>query len=403
MKKIDERVELMKENKLCFKCGSPFKRNKNRIMHMCSWKDGKKSAKCTGAKCWNAAAMCNNHSDNASQELMDWLGKNNTKFIAEVVIASPPRVNCQVNLNLNETEAKEFLNLYGTFKGTFEERLNKFHNRGEKKQTPVDSPIDDKTRKLLQSGEVSKMMSDDEIHQHLSADMRKFDKNAIVHGIPDDPVFIFCIFKGMKRDIQVFIDSGCNCWLSLDGIPQEELDSVKVKDGPIPLGIASGKTAYAKAEWASLLPLNDGTYQCVRGLTMDRVTSDMPTYDLNSTLEMIRQDCADDNEKQAKIKNIRVPKMVGGRIHMILGLKYQSIYPVPIHTMANGLTLFESKLRPSEPGLLACIGGPVKHLESLCTAAGEDATFSYISCLVNNMNDYKFTVDFFPGEKRFDP
>ena len=96
---------------------------------------------------------------NASQELMDWLGKNNTKFIAEVVIASPPRVNCQVNLNLNETEAKEFLDLYGTFKGTFEERLNKFHARG-KNQTPVDSPIDDRTRELLQSGEVSKMMSD---------------------------------------------------------------------------------------------------------------------------------------------------------------------------------------------------------------------------------------------------
>ena len=52
-------------------------------------------------------------------------------FIAEVVIASPPRVNCQVNLNLNETEAKEFLDLYGTFKGTFEERLNKFHTRGK--------------------------------------------------------------------------------------------------------------------------------------------------------------------------------------------------------------------------------------------------------------------------------
>ena len=88
--------------------------------------------------------------------------------------------------------------------------------------------------------------------------------------------------------------------------------------------------------------------------------------------------------------------MVGGRIHMILGLKYQSIYPIPIHTMNNGLTLFESRLRPSEPGLLACIGGPVKYLESICNIAGEDATFSYISCLVNNMNDYKFTVDFFP-------
>ena len=51
------------------------------------------------------------------------------------------------------------------------------------------------------------MMSNDEVTEVLSAGMRKFDRNAVVHGIPDDPVFI----------------------LSLDGVPQEELDSVKVK------------------------------------------------------------------------------------------------------------------------------------------------------------------------------
>ena len=47
---------------------------------------------------------------------------------------------------------------------------------------------------------------------------------------------------------------------------------------------------------------------------------------------------------------------------------------------------------------LACIGGLVKCLESICNIAGEDSTFSYINCLVQNLKDYKFKIDFFPSE-----
>ena len=169
---------------------------------------------------------------------------------------------------------------------------------------------------------------------------------------------------------------------------------MKLREGPIPIGIASGKTAYAKAEWASCLPLNDGTYQCVKGLSMDQVTSDMPMYNLNHALEMLKRDCANDPFKKSKVQNIKVPKVVGGRIQMIIGIQYQNIYPTPIHSMPNGLTLFESKLKPGAPNQLACIGGPVKCLESICNIAGEDSTFSYINCLVQNLKDYKFKIDF---------
>ena len=33
-------------------------------------------------------------------------------------------------------------------------------------------------------------------------------------------MFVFCIFKGRRSNIQASFDSGCNCWLSVDGIPQ---------------------------------------------------------------------------------------------------------------------------------------------------------------------------------------
>ena len=55
-------------------------------------------------------------------------------------------------------------------------------------------------------------------------------------------------------------------------IPETKLISYKLQDGPIPMGVASGLTVYASAEWASLLPLADGGHQVVRGLTVPRVT-----------------------------------------------------------------------------------------------------------------------------------
>ena len=136
LKKIEERVELMKENQLCFKCGSSFKRIRNKT-HLCSWKNGKNNARCTVPKCGSAAATCRYHNDNASQELKDWLGRNNTKFIAEVVFASPPHVNCEASLNLNKAEAKEFMDFLTGYNGPFEEGFSEFYTQQKNKQSPV--------------------------------------------------------------------------------------------------------------------------------------------------------------------------------------------------------------------------------------------------------------------------
>ena len=42
----------------------------------------------------------------------------------------------------------------------------------------------------------------------------------------------------------------------------------------------AGTVVNGEAEWASLLPLADGTKQVVRGLTMKRATAEMPKLNL---------------------------------------------------------------------------------------------------------------------------
>ena len=83
--------------------------------------------------------------------------------------------------------------------------------------------------------------------------------------IPEgESIFIMNIFKGKTRPIVAFIDGGCNCWVAKEGVPEEQLTSVKMRSGPIPCGVASGISVNAKAEWASLIPLADGVMEVHR-------------------------------------------------------------------------------------------------------------------------------------------
>ena len=229
--------------------------------------------------------------------------------------------------------------------------------------------------------------------------MRKISSNAKVQKIPQgEPVFIFCVIQGLNGPVMSFIDGGCNCWLAQEGIPEKEFISVKLTDGPIPLSVASGMTAYASAEYASLLPLANGNYQTVRGLTMPTVTGDMPQLSLIPAFEQIKAECASNK----RIQNLKIPSVVGGKIQMILGIKYQNIYPEILHSFPSGLTVFESKFRPYEPGALACIGGPVSCLETLCGSHGASSTLSYMANLTMNLGNH-LKLDLFPSSSYDDP
>ena len=225
--------------------------------------------------------------------------------------------------------------------------------------------------------------------------MRKLRSKSKIHKIPDgEAVFILTVVKGRVGPVMCFLDNGANCWIAQEGIPEREFISVKLDHGPIPLSVAGGNTTYASGEYASLLPLADGSYQCVRGLTLKQVTGTMPELNLVPVFEKLKAsaDCSD-NER---IQNLTIPKKLGGNIQMLLGIKYNSIFPKTLHTFPSGLTVFESRLMPATSGALACIGGPISSLDHICETIGASSTLSYMANLTQNLGNYT-KLEFFPS------
>ena len=313
--------------------------------------------------------MCSEHEANASDVLVDWLETHRIIFTVNMIL-----------LNHGNLGSDPFYD-------SIRDKVT------QPSQVVAKSRISKQEREFLQSGESAMNMSDDKIYEFFSSDMRKIQGNAKVHKIPQgEPVFIFCVVQGLQNSIMAFIDSGANCFLSQEGIPENELISVKLQDGPIPLSVASGMTTYASPEYASLLPLANGNYQTVRGLTLRKVTGDMPELDLAYAFERIKTKCSSNK----RIQNLKVPSIVGGQVQMILGIRYQTIYPEVLHSFPNGLTVFESKLRPAESNALACIGGPLSCIDSLCNSLGASTTMSYMANLTQNLGQY-LKIDLFPS------
>ena len=379
LQKVDDRKSFLRERKACWNCGYKWSPK-----HRCQWKNGKIKARCTyqsnGNRCFRSAACCEEHKDHASDELKDWLKTHNVKLSFNMILLATDDTVTDKSFNSDD------------FYNRLESQFNKNKFTAKPKNFP---PIE---REALQLGDSAQMMSDDEVYELFTHDMRKMNTDPKIHRIPaGEPVFIFCLVQGFTKPVMCFVDSGANCWLAKEGIPEKEFLSAKLCDGPIPLSVASGITAYAKAEYASMLPLDDGSYQCVRGLTLEKVTGDMPELCLESVFNSLKIQC----KGNQTIQNLKIPQVVGGSVDMILGIKYQSIYPEPLHSFPNGLTVFQSKLRPWDENALACIGGPVSCLESLCGSIGTSSTISYMANLIYQ-TDKHLAIDLFPKADTFE-
>ena len=374
---VEERQNFLRERRACFRCGrSPFL-VRNQGKHICNWKDGKMNARClgkvaTGARCWNGAAMCLEHPDNASDILIDWLKAQKIQFTVNVIVAS--------------SDTSQFC----TDEDYYDRLMSEMNTDSSHKINTKP-----KDRGSLQSGEAAQMMNDEEIFEFFTSDMRKIRSKSKLHKIPEgEAVFILTVVKGRVGPVMTFVDSGANCWLAEEGIPEREFISVKLDHGPIPLSVAGGNTTYASGEYASLLPLADCSFQCVRGLTLKQVTGTMPELNLVPVFEQLKASVECSNNQ--RIQNLKVPKKLGGNIQMLLGIKYQNIFPKILHTFPSGLTVFESKLMPAASGALVCIGGPISCLDHICENAGASSTLSYMANLTQNLGSYT-KLEFFPS------
>ena len=170
-----------------------------------------------------------------------------------------------------------------------------------------------------------------------------------------------------------------------------------LRKGPIQIDVATGVQVEAQGEWGTVLPLNDGSYQVLRCLTVPRVTSQMPTLHLRALLGKIKSDNKS-HKNYKSIQNIQVPQMLGGEIDMILGILFASVYPEEVFSLPSGLKIYKSKFLPAKKGELACIGGPLGALDSIVANTSARSCVRYLANLLTNYsNGYAPKIDFFPS------
>ena len=370
---VVERREFLKKLKVCWSCGLSFDHHKPFDKNKKGWHDrcmqehltSAAPAQCSHATCTIGAAVCIKHAPkNAKPELLHWIKKNQIRTTVSAVISSTP----------------------------FNASCRQFRSH----LTPASSQFSKDDRIKLQNGETAANLSNEGLLDFFNKDKRlSGDGKGNILGIPKgDVAFVFCMIKGKKSGIQAFIDNGCNCCIMRDGIPENELRSCKLQNGPITIDVATGISVNATGEWGCALPMLDGSHQLVRGLTVPKVTSDMPYMQLRPALDKIKASHA--NKKD--LQKIQIPEILGGQVDMILGIQFSSVYPEPIHHLDNGLTVFRSKFLPNKPGEIACIGGPVECIHNMASHAGATFTVRYLTNFLSRVSSgYTPKIDFFPS------
>ena len=195
-------------------------------------------------------------------------------------------------------------------------------------------------------------------------------KTGEIVPVPDgEPLFLFHGAKGRTRAVNVFYDSGCSHAVFQSGVPGTELKGQLVAKGPFSIGGVGGITTTAEDEWVVLMPRSDGRKQLVQGLTVPKITSEFPLISLDAAVQALK----DDDISNEILQKCRVPPLAGGSVDVLMGNKYNSIFPEPVHCLPNGLTIYKSRLASYQGRYDCCIGGPHSSFKVLANLAGGPA------------------------------
>ena len=368
LKTVEQRIAYCKESKCCYICGGDMSdcdsADEKHKFHDYNNPVDRFLVKCTALRsnnpagkktyCFYGAALCPSHQSkpNTNSKLLDWLKKKRVKH--ELFAIKQASLGAKSKPSNKSSKAKDS----------------------------------------------QEMLSDKEVMEMLRKQMSESDfEDGEVEDIPEgENMFMFLLLQGKPgtEPIQVFCDSGANFWFAVESVTKK-LVCVRTYKGELPINIAGGKVIYATGEWGASLPMNDGTYQGVRGLTMKSVVGQMPRYSLERTLNEVKHKY----KQNAALQSLKIPEVLGGDVDMILGSKYLKIYPEPVQVTPSGLTVSVSRLR-SPGGKCAVISGPIKFINQIFETKHAKDCIESMKAMLLTLSTYKPTLEYFPKPSHID-
>ena len=197
--------------------------------------------------------------------------------------------------------------------------------------------------------------------------IKRLENGSELVPVPEgEPIFLFHATQGKSEPVRTFYDSGCSHAVFREGVPGKQLKGQIVSKGPFNIDGIGGLKTSANDEWVCSVARTDGRKQLIQGLAVNRITSDFPL----TNLETATRDIKNDDPHNSLLQNCRAPPIAGGSVDMLLGIKYSSIFPKEIHTLPNGLTIYQSRLASHGGEYDSCIGGPHSSFAALADSAG---------------------------------
>ena len=222
-------------------------------------------------------------------------------------------------------------------------------------------------------------------------------KREVIPDIPDRACFqlqtINVKGRGSSRRINMFYDGGCGdmviSWKTvkfLKSIGRAWL----IRKGPLPSVGVSGHESFSEyGVYRITLPLSNGKDATFSGLCLDKVTADLPRFQLKDIEDGIRQSCFEQGGSALVDTLPRLPAEIGGETDILLGIQYKRYLPRDVWESPTGLTISKSCFLSAD-GTTGVIGGPhpkfTEMLASLHTGILTHQVLMYRAMFMSHMD-----------------
>ena len=176
------------------------------------------------------------------------------------------------------------------------------------------------------------------------------DSDKVVKASQEVAFYAMQTIRIKDKDVLLFFDSGSNGHL-IEGSLAEKLELDVVTDDIVPIGALGGKTIWSDYGTYMLTIGPDVNGECheLESQGIETITTVLPEVNLQSLWE--------ETDTFLKGKK-RMPIKVGGqRVGLLVGIKSTKISPKLLHTLPNGLGIFESVIYDRYQSNI-CFGGP---------------------------------------------
>ena len=344
MMSVEERLNLAKAIKLCLRCHHPsYNWKPSDRQHKCGVVDKKKSSfTCPVDSCRIHLWVCSAHKsqnkaafEKVKQDNMNRHGLTFAYFVGIPVLqslTSPPPLT-----TLQSDDAS----------------------------IEVIEPVDDVTTKEVVA-QVS--LSTEEALNQLKDKLQARSVKEILRPVEKgSPLFILSYTKGKTRPLLTLWDTGCGSVLFKEGVADKEMGPAVLKTpGPIFVNGVGDTTVRVNNEWMTSIKMVDGTRAVLEGCSMDNITAPLPlTNTLTAEMELKSSHPADNN-----LQSLKSCPVIGGEVDILMGVMYSAIFPVPVHSLTNGLTIYKLLVSSHDDQFTAAIGGPHVTFNTLAGFAG---------------------------------